>query len=137
MCGYEERKDGKWGRWGQRGMPTQTENKMSTKSGVSLSVCSLCFRLLIYHYFNISYEGMLMCWSRLSVCQCCVLLFAQAQCVGGWGIIYGGTTQLCHHSNIWTSAPTSHCKKRGSRNQMISHSSRLSLTCICTCMKTQ
>lgn len=43
-------------------------------------------------------------------------------CVCVCGIIYGGTTQLCHHSNIWTPTPTSHCKSICGRNRRVSHS---------------
>lgn len=46
-----------------------------------------------------------------SVCTVCVC-----------GIIYGGTTQLCQHFNIWTPTPTSHCKSICGRNRRVSHS---------------
>lgn len=117
-------------------MPTQTGKEMSVSSGVSTSVCSLSFRHSIYQCFNISYKGMWLCWSCLSVCQCWVLLCTHGVCVcvsvagvgSGREIIYGETTQLCHHSNIWASASTSHCKNPDCQNQGISHSNLLSHT---------
>ena len=126
---------------GQWRIQTQTGKEMSESSRISTSVFSLRFRLSIYQDFNISYVEMLVCWSCLSVYHCWVLLFTQAVCV--CACVYVGyylweTTQLCHRSNIWISAPTSHRKNRGGPNQGTSHSNLLSLTHanICACINT-
>lgn len=103
-------------------MPTTTNKKkagkeMSAISGSRLSAPSASgsqsTTAPIFHMRR-SWCGLLEWVSSLgSVCTVCV-------CV--CGIIYGGTTQLCQHFNIWTPTPTSHCKSICGRNRRVSHS---------------
>lgn len=99
----------------------QTKKKagkeMSASSGSRLSAPSASgsqsTTAPIFHMRR-SWCGLLEWVSSLgSVCTVCV-------CV--CGIIYGGTTQLCQHFNIWTPTPTSHCKSICGRNRRVSHS---------------
>lgn len=102
-------------------MPTTTNKKkkagkeMSASSGSRLSAPSASgsqsTTAPIFHMRR-SWCGLLEWVSFLgSVCTVCVC-----------GIIYGGTTQLCQHFNIWTPTPTSHCKSICGRNRRVSHS---------------